>query len=94
MVEGEEWKTAFYTQYSLFESLVMAFSLTNMPAIFQNIINNILVPYLNQVCTTYLDNTLIDSDTFEEHHEHVNLVLEAFEKASLHHELANYEFYY
>jgi hypothetical protein len=27
---------------------------------------------------------LIYSDTFEEHQEHVNLVLEAFEKASLH----------
>jgi hypothetical protein len=31
----------------------------------------------------YPDNTLIYSDTFEEHQEHVNLVLEAFEKAGL-----------
>jgi hypothetical protein len=68
----------------LFESLVMPFGLTNAPAIFQNFINNVLAPYLDRFCIAYLDDMLIYSDTFEEHQEHVNLVLEAFEKASLH----------
>jgi hypothetical protein len=47
MVEGEEWKTAFCTQYGLFELLVIPYGLTNAPAIFQDFINNILAPYLN-----------------------------------------------
>jgi hypothetical protein len=34
MAEGEEWKTAFRTQYGLFESLVMPFGITNVPASF------------------------------------------------------------
>jgi hypothetical protein len=84
MAEGEEWKTAFHTWYGLFKSLVMPFGLPNAPATFQNFINDVLAPYFDWFCTTYLDNTLIYSDTFEEHQEYVNLVLEAFEKAGLH----------
>jgi hypothetical protein len=84
MAEGEEWKTAFRTRYGLFESLVMLFGLTNAPATFQNFINDVLAPYLDRFCTAYLDEILIYSDTFEEYQEHVNLVLEAFEKAGLH----------
>jgi hypothetical protein len=84
MAEGEEWKTTFHTRYGLFESLVMPFHLTNTPATFQNFINDVLTPYLDRFCTAYLDDTLIYSDTFEEHQEYVNLVLEAFEKATFH----------
>jgi hypothetical protein len=84
MAEGEEWKTACQTQYGLFESLVMPFGLTNAPATFQTFINNVVAPYLDRFCTAYLDDTLIYSDTLEEHQEHVNRVLEAFEKAGLH----------
>jgi hypothetical protein len=47
MAEGEEWKTAFWTRYGLFESLVMPFSLTNTPVTFQNFINAVLTPYLD-----------------------------------------------
>jgi hypothetical protein len=84
MAEGEEWKTAFCTQYGLFKSLVMLFGLTNTPATFQNFINNVLVCYLDRFCMAYLDNMLIYSNTFEEHQQHVSLVLEAFEKVGLH----------
>jgi len=37
--EGDEWKTAFQTQYSHFEYLVLPFGLTNAPATFQAYIN-------------------------------------------------------
>jgi hypothetical protein len=84
MAEGKEWKTAFRTHYGLFESLVMPFGLTNAPATFQNYINDILAPYLDCFCTAYLDDTLIYSDNFEEHQQHVRLVLDAFAKAGLH----------
>ena len=39
--EGDKWKTAFQTNYGLFEPLVIFFSLTSSPAIFQTMINNI-----------------------------------------------------
>jgi hypothetical protein len=84
MAEGKEWKTAFRTRYGLFTSLVMPFGLTNALAIFQNYINDILAPYLHCFCTTYLDDTLIYSDNFEEHQQYVRLVLNAFAKVGLH----------
>jgi hypothetical protein len=84
MVVGVEWKTAFWTQYGLFESLVILFGLTNALATFQNCINDILAPYLNGFCTAYLNSMLIYSNTFEEYQEYVNWDLAAFEKAGLH----------
>jgi hypothetical protein len=84
IAEGEEWKTAFRTRYGLFESLVMPFGLTNTPAIFQNYINDVLAPYLDCFYTAYLDDTLIYSNNFEEHQQHVCLVLDTFAKAGLH----------
>jgi hypothetical protein len=83
MAEGEEWKTTFHTHYGVFELLVMPFGLTNAPVTFQNYINNILVPYLDHFCTTYLDNTLIYSDNFEEHQQYIRLVLNTFTKVGL-----------
>jgi hypothetical protein len=62
----------------------MPFGLTNALAIFQNFINDVLAPYLDQFCTAYLDDMLIYSDTFEEYQECINLVLEAFYNAGLH----------
>jgi hypothetical protein len=63
--------------------LVMPFGLTNTPAIFQNYINDILVPYLNHFYTAYLNDTLIYLDNFEEHQYHICLVLDGFAKAGL-----------
>ena len=41
--EGDEWKAAFRTNRGLFEPLVMFFSLTNSPATFQTMMNEIFV---------------------------------------------------
>lgn len=40
--EGDEWKTAFNTPMGHFEYLVMPFSLTNAPAVFQALVNDVL----------------------------------------------------
>jgi hypothetical protein len=84
LAEGEEWKMAFRTHYGLFESLVMLFGLTNAPASFQHFINNVLQPYLDVFVTAYLDDILIYSDDLDEHHIHVQKVLQALSDADLH----------
>lgn len=39
--EGDEWKVAFITPTSLYETLVMQFELCNSPAVFQQFINSL-----------------------------------------------------
>jgi hypothetical protein len=61
----------------------MLFGLTNIPALYQNFINNILRKYLDDFVVVYLDDILIYSKTKEEHIKHVTAVLEALEKADV-----------
>ena len=58
---GDEWKTAFQTQFSLFKYLIVLFRLTNASAFFQSYINHTLSDCLDMFCVIYLDNILIYS---------------------------------
>ena len=58
-----------------FEWCVMPFRLTNAPATFQHLINNIFSDLLDICILVYLDDILIYSDTLEEHHHHIREVL-------------------
>ncbi|XP_054624868.1 retrotransposon-derived protein PEG10 isoform X1 [Dunckerocampus dactyliophorus] len=74
--DGDEWKTAFNTPLGHFEYLVMPFGLTNAPAVFQNLINDVLSDMINQFCFVYLDDILIFSRNLQDHITHVRLVLQ------------------
>lgn len=75
--------TAFQTQFSLYEFLMMLFDLIDASAIFQCFITATLQKYLNGFCTTYIDNILVYSHTWAEHKKHVWKVLEKLQKAGL-----------
>jgi len=66
--EGDEWKVAFQTNRGLFELLVMTFGLTNAPATFQTMMNNIFGDLImdGKICI-YLDDILIFSREMSEH---------------------------
>ena len=68
---GDEWKTVFYTQFSLFKYLVMSFKLINASATFQAFIDKALSEFLNIACIIYLNNILIFSKEKSKHEEHV-----------------------
>jgi len=74
--EGDEWKAAFHTNRGLFEPLVMFFGLTNSPATFQNMMNDVFrdLIFAGKVLI-YLDDILIFTETLEEHHQVVRQVL-------------------
>lgn len=74
--EGKEWKMAFNTHLGQFEYLVMLFWLTNVLAVFQAIVNDILRDFINHFVFVYLDDILIFSRSVVEHERHVKLVLQ------------------
>jgi transposase InsO family protein len=66
--EGDEWKAAFRTNRGLFEPLVMFFGLTNSPATFQTMMNDLFQDLIARgVVCVYLDDILIYTKTLEEH---------------------------
>lgn len=82
--EGDEHKAAFVTNRGLFEPTVMFFGLTNSPATFQNMMNNIFADFIAEgKVTVYLDDILIFSANLEEHRRIVTEVLRRLKENNL-----------
>ena len=83
--EGDEWKTAFNTPSGHNDYLVMPFGLTDAPAVFQALVNNILRNMLvsNKFVFIYLDDVLILSRSKDEHIHHIQRVLQRLLENSL-----------
>jgi hypothetical protein len=74
--EGNKWKAAFITNQGLFEPCVMFFGLTNLPAMFQALMNAIFADLIAKgKVAVYLDDILIWSTNLNEHWKIVHEVL-------------------
>ena len=74
--EGDEWKATFRTNRGLFEPLVMFFKLTNSPATFQTMMNDMFTDMISEgVVVVYLDDILIFTKDLEEHWRVTHCVL-------------------
>jgi hypothetical protein len=62
IAEKQEYLTAFNIYYSLYETLVILFGLSNVPATFQARINKTLYLYLDIFCIIYIDDVLVYSN--------------------------------
>jgi hypothetical protein len=82
--EGDEWKAAFRMNRGLFEPLVMFFGLTNLPATFQMMMNNIFREEIAEGWVViYMDDILVCSKDEMSHREHVNRILKKLKKHKL-----------
>jgi len=81
---GDEWKVAFCTNRGLFEPLMMFFGMTNSPATFQTMMNDIFRTLIVKgIVVVYLDDILIFMRTEEEHKRAVQRVLEVLAEHKL-----------
>jgi len=82
--EGDEWKAAFTTHVGSFKPVVMFFGMTNSPAMFQGMMNEIMRDLINEgKVAVFVDDVLVGTDGKEGHDEIVAEVLKWLEENDL-----------
>lgn len=75
--------TAFITPWGLYEWVRIPFGLSSAPAEFQPSMENCLTGLRDIICLLYLDDNLVHSANFDEHLEHIRLVLQRYKEHGL-----------
>jgi len=82
--KGDEWKGAFMTYVGFFEPTVMFFGMTNSPATFQAMMNEILRDLINEgKVVVFVDDMLVGMETEKGHDKFVEEILRRLEKNDL-----------
>lgn len=85
-------KMAFKTRYGHFEFLVMSFELTNAPATFMDLMNQIFKSFLDILVIVFIDDFLVYSRSEEEHANHQRAVLQMLQQCKLYAMFSKCEF--
>ena len=82
--EGDEWKGVFTMHIGSFEPMVVFFRMTNSPATFQAMMNEILRDLINEgKVAVFVDDVLVGTETEEGHDEIVKEILRRLEENNL-----------
>ena len=91
--DGDIHKTTFRTRYGHYEFVVVPFGLTNAPATFMCLMNNVFSRYLDKFVLVFLDDILVYSKNEEENEEHLRLTLQLLRENRLYAKLSKCDFY-
>ena len=92
MEENDKEKTAFITHEGIYEFNVMPFGLSNAPATFQRLMQEVLDELVYKKVLVYIDDIIVYSKTFEQHLKDLEEVFEKLRKAELKAKLKKCEF--
>ena len=76
-------KIAFRMRCGHYKFLVMSFGLTNAPAAFMDLMNQVFRPFLDRFVIVFVDDILVYSRSAEEHVMHLRLVLQTLREHQL-----------
>ena len=76
-------KTAFTTPFGLFEYTSMPLGLTGAPATFQRLMDGVMSDFLFNFLLAYLDDLLIFSQSFDDHLQHLEKILQKLSETDL-----------
>jgi hypothetical protein len=76
-------KTSFCTHHVHFEFLVMSFGLTNAPATFHALMNDVPQDFIHMFVLVFFDDILIFSDSWSSHLQHVRVILQRLQDHGL-----------
>ena len=85
-------KTAFRTRYGHFDFTVLAFGLTNAPATFMCLMNDVFREYLDDFILVFLDDIFVYSKNGEQHEQHLRKTLEKLREHKLYGKKSKYFF--
>nr|GEV05467.1 putative reverse transcriptase domain-containing protein [Tanacetum cinerariifolium] len=85
--------TAFRTRYGHFEFQVMRFGLTNVTAVFMELMNRVCKPYLDKFVIVFIDDILVYSNDEEEHGRYLKIILELLKKKKLYAKFSKCDFW-
>jgi len=85
-------KIAFRTRYGHYKFLVLPFGLTNAPAYFIDLMNQVFHTFLDKFVVVFIDDILVYSKTREDHIEHLRTVLKTLADHKLYAKLKKFDF--
>jgi RNase H-like domain found in reverse transcriptase/Reverse transcriptase (RNA-dependent DNA polymerase) len=81
--EDDRDKTCFVTRRGTFRFKVLSFGLSNAPALFQRLMDLVLVGLTWEICLVFLDDVIIMSETFDEGLVRLKAVFDRLRAANL-----------
>ena len=86
-------KTSFCTRYGQYQFVVISLGLTNAPANFMCMMNDIFSRHLDKFILVFIDEILVYSKNKEEHKEHLCIVLQVLREHHLYAKFSKCDFY-
>jgi hypothetical protein len=86
-------KTTFKTRYGHYEFVVVPFGLTNAPATFMCLMNNVLSKFMETFVLVFIDDILVYSKSIEEHKEDLRFILQVLREHQLYAKFRKCDFF-